>query len=81
MEYEDGMKKLEKESRFISKNLAGKKVEEIEFPIGYPGHFDGVIIKFEGGMQLELHEGVSGCQECDPDGLGNGVSVSFKVKK
>jgi len=74
--------KLKVEAEKHASALIGRKVTSVEMPVGCPGHFSSLTLVFDDGTYLEVAPGDGGwgCSECDPDGLGWGLSVDRRQK-
>lgn len=82
MNWEEEEAELQAKAREHASALIGRKVVKVEMPVGYPGHFSSLTLVFDDGTYLEVAPGESGwgCSECDPDGIGCGLSVDRRQK-
>lgn len=81
MTYEKDKPIMESTAATIAKALVGKTIASVEMPVEYPGNYSRVEIKTTDGCRLTIREIASGCNECNPDGLKDGVEVDFGSKR
>ncbi len=69
---------LEKEAAAMAAALVGRRVTAVKFPVGQViPHFTSVTLEFDDGSKLDVAPNSAGCIECDPDGIGWGVSADL----
>jgi hypothetical protein len=82
MSYSDKRnKQLTETADAIAAALVGKTIASVRMPVKYPGNYESVEIITTTGEVLTLNEYSTSCNECDPEGIGNGVQVDFSIKK
>jgi len=69
-------KKLNEQSHNLSQHLIGKKVISCKLSVSTTiGFYNSLVLGFDDGTKLDVGSGGGGCSNCDPTGIGWGISV------
>ncbi len=68
-------KNLEELSNNLSRHLIGKEVISFKLSVSKIGFYSSISVGFDDGTKLDVVSGGGGCVDCDPNGIGWGISV------
>jgi len=68
-------KNLEELSNNLSQSLIGKRVISCKLSVSKIGFYKSIVVEFDDGTKLDVCSGGGGCSNCDPNGIGWGISV------
>ena len=77
MPWEETEATMKQTAAAIAKALEGKTIAKVTMSVDYPGVFSHVEILTNEGERLTISELTSGCAECNPEGMPDGISVDF----